>query len=168
MADSATPNQKPTLQHPTPSVFGSANPFRSMQEEMDRMLHAFSLPQMKWNDALARVGGMGLRVDIGETDKEIQIKADLPGIAEDDVEITLDEDVLHLRAEKKDETEKSEKDWTVVERSHGVFERYIRVPAGIDANKVAANFDKGVLTVTLPKPAEAKRSAKRIAVTASG
>lgn len=165
MADSQTPDQRP--QTKTPSFLGTASPFRSLHEEMDRMLHAFSLPQMKWNDAMTPADGLGLRVDIAETDAEIQIKADLPGIAEDDVEITLEDNILHLRAEKKHEAETDEQDWKVVERSHGVFERRIHVPEGIDVEKANASFDKGVLTVTLPKPPDAKPASKRIAVTSA-
>ena len=155
-----------------PSLFGGSfggSPFKALQDEMDRVFHAFSLPQMQWSTGEATgSGALGLRVDIGESDGEIQIKADLPGIAEDDVEVTLEDDMLRLRAEKKSEAEKSDKNWRVVERSHGVFERAIRVPSGIDPDKVEASFEKGVLTVTLPKPPDAASSAKRIAVRSAG
>lgn len=163
MAEDQTPAET-TKTSPQP-FFGASSPFRALKEEMDRMFHSFSAPHIAWNDGL-KIGDsvIGLRVDIAETDDEIQVKADLPGLSEDDVEVTLDDDMLSLRAEKKSEAETDEKDWKVVERSHGVFERRIRVPGGIDADQVVASFDKGVLTVTLPKPAETASSARKIAI----
>ena len=163
MADKET---QPVASRTTPSAFlGGSNPFRAMQDEMDRMFHAFSMPRMKWNSPTDLNGGvMGLRVDIAETDDEIEIKADLPGIPEENVEVTLEDDILCLRAEKKSESEKDDKNWKVVERSYGFFERQIRVPQGLDAEQVQATFDKGVLTVTMPKPPTPEPAAKRIAV----
>lgn len=147
------------------AFFGEANPFKAMREEMDRMFHAFSMPQMKWNTEMAgNTGVVSLHVDIAETDDEIQIKADLPGIEEDNVEVTLDDDFLCLRVEKKSESATDEKNWKVVERSHDLFERRIRVPDGIDPDQMAATFYKGVLTVTMPKPATTEPPARRIAI----
>lgn len=163
MTDSRAPAEAP--RDTAPAFIGKANPFKAMQEEMDRMFHAFSMPQMKWNTEMAGNSGvLGLRVDIAETDDEIQIKADLPGVEEENVDVTLDDHVLCLRAEKKSESETGEKNWKVVERSHGVFERRIHVPEGINAEQVAAIFDNGVLTVSMPKPATTKSSAARIAI----
>ena len=151
---------------PAPAEYSPfrTSPFKALQEEMDRMFHAFSMPQMTWSSTGATEGALGLRVDIAETDKEIEIKADLPGVPEKDVEVTLEDDVLRIRAEKRSETEKGDKNWRVVERSYGSFERSIRVPAGVDAKKVSARFENGVLTVTLPKPPSAKPSSQRISV----
>lgn len=153
---------EPTRRPAPPAIFG--NPFRSLQDEMDRLLHAFSMPQGAWSALPAGNGTFGLKVDIGETDTDIQIKADVPGIAEDDLEVTLEDDVLRIRAEKRSETEKDDKTWRVVERSHGMFERAIRMPRGIDPDAVEAHFEKGVLTVTVPKPAEAGAAGRRISV----
>ncbi|MEQ8652096.1 MAG: Hsp20/alpha crystallin family protein [Kiloniellales bacterium] len=158
--------EKKTEETPSvPSLFSGTSMFKSLQDEMDRMFHAFAMPQMSWRSAAAPGNGaMGLRVDIGESDKEIHIEADLPGVPEEAVEVTLDDDILRIHAERKEESEKSEKDWRVVERSRGTFERSIRMPAGIDPDKVEAHFEKGVLKVTLPKPPETQASAHRIPV----
>lgn len=146
-------------------LFAAERPFGTLQDEMERLFRAFSAPQMLWSGGLlGSDGAIGLRVDIAETDGEIEVKADLPGISEDEVEVTLEDDMLRIRAEKKSESEKGDKTWHVVERSHGLFERAIRVPPGIDAEKVAARFEKGVLSVTLPKPAETRPSSRRISV----
>ena len=167
MSEETTPAEPKKA--PAPSIFGSNSPFKALQDEMDRIFQAFSSPQTSWTGALsAASGAMGLRVDIGESDDEIQIVADLPGIAEDEVEVTLADDALRIHAERKHESDKSEKNWRVVERSHGVFERLIRVPEGIDADKVQARFEKGVLTVTLPKPPAPEKSSQRIAVKSAG
>jgi len=140
-------------------------PFRALQDEMDRIFHAFSMPQMSWSSGTGPDNGaLGLRVDISETDDEIQIKADLPGIPEEDVQEELEDDLLRIRAEKKAESEKSDKQWRVVERSFGRFERTIRVPQGIEPERTQAQFENGVLTVTLPKPPAAQARSHRIAV----
>ncbi len=156
-------------QHGASTTVAVPSPFRAFQEEMDRMFHAFSMPQMSWTSGLETTGGsLGLRVDIGETENEIQVQADLPGIPEEDVDVTLEDDVLTIRAEKKSEREKTEKNWRVVERSQGRFERSIRVPSGIDPDRTKAQFDKGVLTITLPKPPVVKSQSRRIEVKRAG
>ena len=164
MADDTTDTRRKT-----PTVFGSSSPFKVLQDEVDRIFQAFSAPQTSWKGGLfAGAGAMGLRVDIGESDGEIQVVADLPGMTEDEVEVELAEDVLRIRAERKSEDEKSDKTWQVIERSHGLFEHEIRVPEGIDPDAVQARFEKGVLTVTLPKPPEQPKKTRRIAVEAAG
>lgn len=145
---------------------GGDIPLGSLRDEMERMFQAFGMPQMALTAGLPD-GTIGLRVDIAESDAEIQVKADLAGIPEQDVEVTLEGDVLRIRAERKRADEKKDRTWRVVERSHGMFERRIAVPRGIDPDAVEATFDKGVLTVTLPKPKAAASSARRIAVKAS-
>jgi HSP20 family protein len=156
-----TSSEKTQTQTPT----GMPALARSLQEEMDRMVRAFSMPQMSWRSGdIPGDGALGLRVDIGETDDEIHVEADLPGVPEDAVEVTLEDDILRIRAEKSTSADRSDKTMRVVERSHGIFERAIRVPAGIDPETVRAGFDRGVLSVTLPKPAGAGSRAHRIAI----
>ena len=143
--------------------------FQSLRDEIDRMFHALSLPEMNWRSGIANWTDdvVGLRVDVAETEGEIQITTDLPGIDEADIDVSLVDDMLRIRAEKRseEETKGDEKKWHVVERSYGKFERAIRVPSGIDADSVKATFDKGVLTVSLPKPPASTETPKKIAVT---
>lgn len=145
-------------------------PFRSLRDELDRMFHALTLPEMDWRSGFANLTGdvVGLRVDVSETDSDIQITADMPGLDEADIDVSLVDDLLRIRGEKHSEQEKrgDDKTWHVIERSYGTFERAIRVPAGTDADQIKATFDKGVLTVTLPKPSAATNTVKKIAVTA--
>jgi HSP20 family protein len=160
-------------EHPVPGRSASANlfqaprGFQAIRDEIDRMFHALSLPEMDWRSGPGGTSGtLGLRVDVGETDGEILVTAELPGVDEKDVEVVLEDDMLRVRAEKRSEAEDKDKTWHVVERSYGSFERAIRVPAGIDPDSVKASFANGVLTVSLPKPAEAVAARKKIPISA--
>jgi HSP20 family protein len=108
--------------------------------------------------------GVDLRLDVSETDKEIKVTAELPGVDEKDVEITLTDDLLTIKGEKKVEEERKDDSYHMVERSYGSFARSLRLPFSVDQDKVEARFEKGVLTVRLPKPAEAQRPARRIEI----
>ena len=101
-------------------------------------------------------------MDVTETDKEIEITAELPGLEDKDVQVNLADGVLTIRGEKKAEKEQTEKNYRLVERSYGSFERSIALPDGVKAEDVKASIAKGVLTVTVPKPAPAQ--AKKIEV----
>jgi HSP20 family protein len=128
-------------------------PFASLQREMDRLFSDFSkrFGEPFGDEAFPKL-------DVAETDGEIKVTAELPGITEKDVDVTLRDDVLTIKGEKKAEREEKdeEKNYHLVERSYGSFSRSIRLPAGLDASKVKASMDKGVLTVTMPKPAAAQ------------
>jgi len=92
---------------------------------------------------------------VTESDKEIEITAELPGLEEKDVQVNLSDNVLTIRGEKKAEKEQKEKDYHLIERNYGSFARSLDLPAGIDPDSVKATIDKGVLKVTVPKPAPA-------------
>lgn len=96
-------------------------------------------------------------VDITEDDAAYKVTAELPGMEEKDVEVALTDDVLTIKGEKTAETEKKENNSYLSERSYGAFQRAFVVPNGVDREKVAADFAKGVLTVTLPKAAPAQK-----------
>jgi HSP20 family protein len=99
-------------------------------------------------------------MDVSETDKEIRIQAELPGVSESDIDVSPNEDVLTIRAEKKQERKEDREGVHVSERSYGTFQRSIRLPFQVDAEKVQARFENGVLHVTLPKTAPQERSRK--------
>ena len=107
------------------------------------------------------------RMDISETENEIKICAELPGVDEKDVEVTLDGDLLTIRGEKKVDIDEQRENYHVVERSRGSFARSIRLPEGMKAEEANASFQNGVLTVTLPKTPEQQRRARRIEVRGS-
>lgn len=144
-------------------VTGGANPFMSLQREIDRLFDDFTrgFPSMQ----MLAGGNGGMLVpstDVTETDKEIEITAELPGLEEKDVQINLADNLLTIRGEKKAQKEEKDKNYRMVERSYGSFERTIALPEGVKAEDIQATIAKGVLTVKVPKPAPAQ--AKKIEV----
>lgn len=103
-------------------------------------------------------------IDVKESDKEITVSAELPGMDEKDIEVLLSSDSLTIKGEKKEEKEEKEKSYYRMERRYGSFQRVIPLPVEIDTKKVDASFKKGILNVRLPKTAQAKAAAKKIPV----
>jgi HSP20 family protein len=95
-------------------------------------------------------------VDLSEDENEITVKAELPGLEAKDVELTLDQGVLTIRGEKKFEGEEKKENYHRIERSYGSFVRSVPLPRAVKSDKVKAKFDKGVLTVTMPKAEKAQ------------
>ena len=95
-------------------------------------------------------------MDLVEADDHFVLKADLPGMAEEDVSIEVRDNALTISGERKAEHEKRERGWYRVERSFGSFSRSLSLPDGIDPDAIAASFDRGVLSVTIPKPEQRK------------
>ena len=106
-------------------------------------------------------------IDFVETDKAYELTADLPGLDEKDVEVKVANGVLTVKAEKDEEKEETKKDFHLRERRFGAYERSVRMPEGVDIDKIEASFKKGVLTVKLPKTADAQKAAKAIPVKAA-
>ncbi len=151
-----------------PSIFTGASerdPFRALQRQIDQVFSDFSrdVPSLGW----PRNGSLGLAVDVAETDKTMEITADLPGVDEKDISVTLAGDVLTIKAEKKTEKEEKGKDYRLSERSYGMFERSMELPFKLESSKVDAKFDKGVLKVTLNKPADVQTLTQKIPVKAA-
>jgi HSP20 family protein len=136
------------------------HPFSSLQREVDRLFDDFTrgFPAFGFGGTRDLVPS----VDVSETDKELLIAAELPGIEEKDVHIDVSGNVLTIRGEKKSESESKDKNYRLIERSYGAFSRRLELPAGVDLDAIKAKMEKGVLTVTVPKPAEAQ--SKRIEV----
>ena len=101
-------------------------------------------------------------MDLVEADDHFVLKADLPGLAEDDVAIEVQDNVLTISGSRDAEQERKEQGWYRLERSYGSFSRSLTLPDGVDADKVEANFDRGVLEVRIPKPEE--RKPRRISI----
>jgi HSP20 family protein len=115
-----------------------------------------------WGDA---AGEFLPRVDVSESGKEVRITAELPGLDEKDVEVTVTNNMLTIKGEKKVEKEEEEGDYYHSERSYGYFDRTIALPQGIDADNAKAQFKKGVLKVTIPKKPEAQSSRRKTELT---
>jgi HSP20 family protein len=138
-------------------------PFVSFLEEMDRMIGDFfrdfdrvALPE--------KPGIFNPKVDVLDTDKEVTVMVELPGLSENDIELSLTRDVLTIKGEKKTEKEDKGKGHYHMERSYGAFSRTIPLPAEVNGNKVDAKFKKGILTVTLPKTEKTIQQTKRVQV----
>jgi HSP20 family protein len=144
------------------------HPLMSFQRDMNRLFEdlwrGFDAPLLGRTEALATM--ISPRIEVKETDGAVVVSAELPGMKEGDVDITLSDNVLSIRGEKKTEKveEKSEGGYTYSERSYGAFERRIPIDADIVADRVEANFADGVLTVTCPKNPEAKTQPRRIRI----
>ena len=160
-----------------PSTLQPWRPFESLRREVDRLFDDFSGGM--WRSPFGRSffdiepfrraeTGFGSvpAVDITQSDKGYEITAELPGMEDKDIEVKLANGVLTLRGEKRAEKEEKNKDYYVRERSFGSFERSFQVPEDVDADKVNASFKKGVLTVMLPKSAQAQKAEKKIEVKA--
>ena len=137
--------------------FGSLDPFR---KEMDTLLERFF-----GNSPRGAAGGRGWspQMDVEETAQEFIVKADIPGVDPKAVEVTVENGVLTIRGEKKEEREQKDKNYHRVERFSGSFYRSVALPPGVDAEKVTATSAHGVITVTVPKKAETQP--KKITVT---
>lgn len=155
-----------------PSLWGTAsgtptqtNPFPSIAPAFDRMLEHFNqgMPSA-FSDS--RFGLLAPQIDIAETDAAVTVTAELPGVAEDDLNVSLVNDVLTLSGEKRSEEtrEGDDRKYRLVERSYGSFHRSIPLPFRAEPADVKAAFENGVLTVTVPKPENAQPSATRIPI----
>jgi HSP20 family protein len=149
------------------SVPRSRDVFDNLRDEMNRVFERFEGGWPNWPSMFGRRTGGGAVVptfDVCDEGKAITIEAELPGVAEKDVTVTLADGVLTVRGEKKQEREEKKDNYYLAERSFGSFERSLRLPSTIDEGKVEARFDKGVLKVTAPKRPEAVKAERRIEI----
>ena len=132
-----------------------AREMMTLREAMDRLFDdAFTRPF-----SIMREGGSNWSspaLDMYQTDNDIVVKAALPGIKADEVQINVTGDILTIRGETKQHEEKNEKSWHIREHRWGAFERSVRLPTGVMSDKAKADFDNGILTITLPKLEEVK------------
>lgn len=139
----------------------SMNPLAAFHEEMNRLFDDFWREFDGVGTSLMPSSGFP-RVEVIETEREVKVEAELAGLEEKDIEVTLHNGILTIRGERLSESE--DKHRRVSERYYGQFERRIALPAEVDGEKVTASFQKGVLTVTLPKTARELEDVKRIRI----
>jgi HSP20 family protein len=137
---------------------------REMNRLFDDFFHGFSLAPWDRDDAVGLSAAFNPRVDVSETDTEVKVSAELPGMDEKDVAVELDDAAITIRGEKKAEHEEKNKNWARREVSYGSFHRVIPLPASVDGQKAKAKFKKGMLTVTLPKREEDQARRKAITI----
>lgn len=148
------------------------DPLEALHSHIDRIFSDFSrgigFPRGFWDDGarlpFGWVGNGTPSLDMHEADGKIMISAELPGVDERDIEISVHEDMLTISGEKKSEFEDREGEAYRSERSYGRFSRTLRLPFQVDADKVEARYDKGVLKLTIEKPAGAMEQAKKIPI----
>ena len=161
-----------------PAAANSPDAWRSLRTEMDRLFDRFANgwgmpslgrmfdaePAFRYESSFAVPSPA---VDITEDDGNYKVTAELPGLNEKDLEVVASGDTLTIKGEKKQEKEQKEKNFYLSERSYGSFQRSFYIPEGVDRDKIAADFSKGVLTITLPKTVKAVEQQKKIEVKAT-
>ncbi len=139
------------------------DPFMTLHREMNRLFddvfRGFDIPS---TSGMSRMGAVWPHMEVVDTDKDLRISAELPGMEDKDVEVLMNDGVLTIRGEKKSEIEDKERAFS--ERTYGRFERRIPLAWDVDEDKIEAVFRNGVLTVTLPKASQATSPVKRIAI----
>jgi HSP20 family protein len=180
MAEAATKLPVQSAEKPAAekSEVQARRPFESLRREIDRLFDNFDHDMWRapfrrslfdaeplWRRELSWSGVPA--VDIVEKDKAFEIKADLPGYDEKDIEVKLVNGGVTIKGERKEEKEEKRKGYYLHERQAGSFERTFRVPEGVDGDKIEAHFAKGVLTLTLPKKPEAQKPEKKIEIKAA-
>jgi HSP20 family protein len=134
-----------------------SDPFSAFRREMDRLFDDFTRGWVgsTW-PSIGRTPELMPSMDVAETDKEIEITAELPGLQEKDVQVNVTDNVLTIKGEKKSEKQEKDKNYTMFERSYGSFSRTLDLPAGANSDSIKATLANGVLKVTVPKPAPAQ------------
>ena len=147
---------------PAPRGNDETNPFLALQREMNRVFDGFFRGSGAAAPTMAPFGWTAgwPHVEVGETEQEVKVVAELPGLEEKDLEVTLHDGVLTLGGEKKGESSGA----VYSERWHGRFQRALQLGPDVDPDKVAASFRNGVLTITVAKRPEAQRQVKRIPI----
>jgi len=141
-------------------------PFRELEELERRLEDVFGRPFLPavWRRLPMEERGWAPTIEVFEKEDKFVVKAELPGMKEEDIDVSVVGDTLTIKGERKAETEVKEEDYYCCERSYGGFSRSIALPSTVDANKIKASYEDGVLEVSLPKAAEVKP--KKIAVSA--
>jgi HSP20 family protein len=166
-----------TTDKAAPSELRPRRPLESLRQEIDRLFDDFGIGTWRspfrssffdmdpFRRAKAAFSGMPA-VDVTETEKGYKVVAELPGMDEKNIEVKIANGMLTIKGEKQEDKEEEKQDYYVRERSFGSFERTFQVPDGVDLDQVDASFKKGVLTVMLPKTAEAQKAEMKITVKA--
>jgi len=138
-----------------PSAAATSTPARSIHSDFDRLVQQFfSGP---WQaDSMTRAGALGAAIDVTETDDAVWLRAELPGVDPEQVEITLHDGVLTIAGEKREQERAEKEGWRIRERRFGSFKRSFELPTAVDEANVTAEHKHGVVTVRLPKVAPVK------------
>jgi HSP20 family protein len=138
----------------------------ALQREMNRLFQEFNsgFDMAPWGGGEGAMGTWMPRVNVSENEKEVVVSAELPGMEQKDIDVSLTRNTLTIKGEKKSETEEKDKNVFRRERVYGTFLRELELPTDVEPDKVDAEFKNGVLTVKLPKSKAAQQEVKKIAV----
>jgi len=145
------------------------HPFYSLQRQMNSLFDDFfsGFGAAPRGLATGGFGGFMPSVDVKESDREFIIRAELPGVDEKDIDVTVTNDAVTIKGEKKEEKEDKGKNYYYMERSYGSFNRVIPLSAETEGGKAEASFKNGVLNITIPKSAVAKAKGTKVPIKAS-
>lgn len=152
----------PTHQH-WPFDNGSFAPFNSLRREVDDIFNQFT----DRVGVFSRQPSTGIKVpalDVAETENSFEISAELPGVAEADIEVSVTDSVLTIHGEKQQSSQSEDADRRISECSYGVYERSLSLPFNCDAKSIDAKYDNGVLHLSIPKPKEVKSKPQKVAI----
>jgi HSP20 family protein len=148
---------------------GQGDPYLALQHEMNRLFDDFFgdfglPPRHAWGGTNVALPGFSPRVDVSETDREIKISAELPGMDEKDIAVEMDDKAVTIRGERKAENEEHGESWYRREQSYGSFQRVVPLPATVNGDKAKAKFKKGLLTIVLPKREETRPRRRTVTI----
>ena len=154
-----------------PSIFGNDKKdrpwFQSLHDEIDRVFDDFrgTFPDFGDKREGGKSGLITPKIDVSESEETIEISAELPGVKEEDIDVTVTDNVLIIKGQKSVEREEKDKDFHLVERSHGSYVRSIPLGFQVEDDKVEATIKDGVLNISITKPAEIAEKTKKIPIT---
>jgi HSP20 family protein len=145
---------------------GNDHPFYSLQKDMNSLFDNFfrGFEMTPRGNVWGAAGTFMPSIDVKENEKEYIIKAELPGVEEKDIEVTVTDDAVMIKGEKKEEKEDKDKNYYYMERSYGSFCRAIPLDAGIESGKAHASFKNGILDIKIPKNQSEKATGKKIPI----
>ncbi|MDZ8119579.1 Hsp20/alpha crystallin family protein [Pontiella agarivorans] len=137
------------------------DPFARLSREIDNLMNTYHGRLSEVGDFMERDFG----VELSETDRHVIVHAELPGMSRKDIYVSLDEDVLMIRAVRREQREQRKRDYHISEVNYGGVSRSIRLPVSVDSDRATARFKRGLLTLKLPKNDQSELTQKRIPVT---
>ncbi len=163
---------KSPVEVPARGEVSAFEPFENLRKQVDDLFTNFTvswphfeMPKIEWPMLTAPDTDSAIaKFDLSENGKSVRVVADIPGVDEKNVEVLVRDGVLTIKGKKNSEREEEGENFYISERSFGSFSRAFRLPDGVDEQAVVASFDKGVLTVTLPKKSKTKTDARRVPV----
>ncbi len=145
----------------------AASSLSTLNQEMNRLFDEFHKSFSLWPSGFETGAGFQPKIDLSEADAALKLTAELPGMNENEIEVSISKDSLTISGEKREERESNASGFYQLERSYGQFHRVVWLPCEVDSDRVNASFKNGVLTVDMPKASPADREQKRINIKSS-